>query len=215
MKKYYALILLLVGFCILAGCSSSNSAKKISQDEAYSKIYSELTKNGASTPDFELVEITPQDVWEKAQCQLFKIVDGSAWETYVLTSEKAYHIGAGFGGSGVVSVLPDDVNADGTCDLIYSYSWGSGLHRSEIAWFDMKAMEQYSVSDPIELQMIDIILKEEAGTIGVFEITGMDETMVSPDALRKYPTAKDIDAFSLNEIGALEIEDGELVLKKN
>jgi hypothetical protein len=82
--------------------------------------------------EFDVAEITPTDVWEKTKCQLFKVVDGSSWETYIVKDQKAIHVGNGGGGFGVTSVMPYDINSDGNVDLVYAYSYGSGIHRSPI-----------------------------------------------------------------------------------
>jgi len=47
-----------------------------------------------------------------------------------------YELGIGFGGYGVVDMLLYDYTGDGVADLLYSYSWGSGIHRSCAAYFD-------------------------------------------------------------------------------
>lgn len=81
-----------------------------------------------------IYDITPKEVKEEIGCQIFKVKN--SYEHYVLYKSKIFHIGFGFGGYGVVSLKTCDFDADGQKDLIYAFSWGSGLHRSQIGIFN-------------------------------------------------------------------------------
>ncbi len=84
--------------------------------------------------------ITPDGIKERYGFELFKEKDNC--ETYLLYEDEIHNIGVGFGGFGVVSFAVADKNADGEYELYYTYSWGSGMHRSHIAYFDFASKEQ-------------------------------------------------------------------------
>lgn len=83
---------------------------------------------------YTIYDITPQNVKEEIGCQLFKV--NYTCETYVVYNSKIYSIGFGFGGFGLVSIETCDFDNNGKKDLIYTFSWGSGLHRSQIGVFN-------------------------------------------------------------------------------
>jgi hypothetical protein len=89
---------------------------------------------------FKYVDITPGEVYEQTGCKVFKV--NSTCEAYIVHGGKLYHIGCGFGGWGVVDMATCDFDRDGRKDLIYTYSWGSGLHRSLVAVFNFGAMQE-------------------------------------------------------------------------
>ncbi|MBW4081163.1 hypothetical protein [Paenibacillus sp. S150] len=162
-----------------------------------------------------LIEITPADIWEQTGQQLFKNIADSSWDTYAVSGGKAVRIGNGFGGFGVTSAVPFDVNKDGTVDLVYAYSFGSGLHRSVIAWLDLKNYTEHTVPDKPsakEFRAEDLILQAngEEG-IGVYRIKGVDKSKISLDVLRTYPAQQDIEHMTLEKEGDLAWENGELL----
>jgi RNA polymerase sigma factor (sigma-70 family) len=94
----------------------------------------------APTVKCPLKELTTDDVWKRLKVQVFQVTDDvQVCETFVLTREKVHRIGKGIGGHGVVSLCVADLNKDGRLELVYSYSWGSGMHRSHVAVFDCQA----------------------------------------------------------------------------
>jgi hypothetical protein len=83
---------------------------------------------------YTIYEITPPSVRAEIKCQLFKV--NSTCETYLIYNSKVYHIGLGFGGMGLISIETCDFDGNNQKDLIYTFSWGSGLHRSHIGIFN-------------------------------------------------------------------------------
>src|SRR6185436_641974 len=74
--------------------------------------------------------------------QIFQITgDVQTHETFVIRDKKVFKIGIGVGGQGVPSICVADLNQDKTPELVYAYSWGSGVHRSHVAVFDCLAAE--------------------------------------------------------------------------
>lgn len=83
---------------------------------------------------YTIYDITPNNVKEEIGCQIFKV--NYTCETYVVYKSKVYAVGLGFGGYGLLNIDTCDFDNDGQKDLIYTFSWGSGLHRSHIGVFN-------------------------------------------------------------------------------
>lgn len=84
---------------------------------------------------YTIQDITPKEVKEEIGCQIFKV--NNSCESYVVYKSKVFHIGLGFGGFGIVSLEACDFDENGQKDLIYTFSWGSGLHRSHVGLFNL------------------------------------------------------------------------------
>lgn len=78
--------------------------------------------------------ITPPDVAEGMDCQIFKC--NTSCLSILMYNGDCYVLGLSFGGYGVVDMLLYDYTGDGVPELLYTYSWGSGIHRSCAAYFD-------------------------------------------------------------------------------
>ena len=116
------------------------------------------------TKDF--YDITPENVFNETGCQIFK--NGETCESYLLYEKKLYILGKGFGGYGVVDITTCDFDKNGENEILYTYSWGSGLHRSIIAYFDFsnKSEVEVKVSSPQPSKFIkrDLVFKKLSNT---------------------------------------------------
>jgi hypothetical protein len=83
---------------------------------------------------YTIYDVTPKEVREEIGCQIFKV--NYSCEPYVVYKSKVFHIGFGFGGFGIVSLTTCDFDGNGQKDLIYTFSFGSGMHRSHIGVFN-------------------------------------------------------------------------------
>jgi hypothetical protein len=106
---------------------------------------------------YTIDDITPKNIKEEIGCQIFKV--NYTCETYIVNKSKVYAIGLGFGGYGVVNIESCDFDNDGHKDLIYTFSWGSGLHRSHIGIFNFaKETEEWlnfqQMNEDIVLQKV-------------------------------------------------------------
>ncbi|MDF2675041.1 MAG: hypothetical protein K0R09_3310 [Clostridiales bacterium] len=79
---------------------------------------------------YRIIEITPEKVKKEIGCQIFRVNNSS--DTFVVYKSMVYRIGFGFGGYGVVSIESCEFDGDNQKDLLYTFSWGSGMHRSHI-----------------------------------------------------------------------------------
>ncbi|MGO4106093.1 hypothetical protein [Paenibacillus sp. YAF4_2] len=181
--------------------------EKLSIEEAEKLIAASQNVAQSSDKNAEIKEITSADIWDKTKCQLFRIAE----ETFIIKNQKVIHIGNGFGGNGVTSAVPYDVNKDGITDMIYAYSFGSGMHRSQISWMDLRSFEEHMVEDmpkKTEFRMYDLILKNEKDTTVVYRIMNPSEIV------NTYPTEQDINQMTLQKNGILIWENNELYNKQ-
>ncbi|WP_419871195.1 M56 family metallopeptidase [Candidatus Pristimantibacillus sp. PTI5] len=83
--------------------------------------------------------ITPESMKENSEYRIFKYDKSSA--SFLLYGGEVYPLGEWFGGLGVTSMALADMDSDGESELYFTYSWGSGLHRSHAAYFNPSAKE--------------------------------------------------------------------------
>ena len=84
--------------------------------------------------------VTPLEVNYETSCQIYKFAQSAA--AYLSVEDKIYQLGQGFGGYGLTDLQTCDFDHDGQLDLVYTYSAGSGLHRSNIAVFSLKTKQE-------------------------------------------------------------------------
>lgn len=78
--------------------------------------------------------ITPETIKENSAYQIFKYSQSSA--SFLLYEGHVYPLGEWFGGFGVTSMALADLDSSGESELYFTYSFGSGLHRSLAGYFD-------------------------------------------------------------------------------
>ncbi len=99
------------------------------------KDFSELQADFHSGYDQDACyNITPDSFGEDTMYSVFKYDTSCA--SFLLFEGKVYTLGEWFGGFGVTSMALADLNEDGLQELYFTYSFGSGIHRSHIAYFD-------------------------------------------------------------------------------
>lgn len=54
---------------------------------------------------------------------------------------EVFLIGEWFGGYGVTNIKLADIDNDGEMELYFTFSWGSGVHRSQVGYFNPKTKE--------------------------------------------------------------------------
>lgn len=171
MKNAHRIIYL--SFCILlillSACSKNPASDKTNltsenKNEASDKtvldtlaVESELTITSSNThvsdfvaknADFkssyetdECYNITPDFIANNSNYEIFKYIDSC--ESFVMYDNEVYHIGIGFGGWGITSMALADLNKDGEYELYYTFSWGSGIHRSQVGYFEPISKETH------------------------------------------------------------------------
>lgn len=97
----------------------------------------------------ECSNITPDFIAAHSDFAVFKY--DTSTETFIMYEDEIYSIGPCVGGYGITSMALGDLNRDGQWELYYTFSWGSGRHRSQIGYFDSVSREttvfEYSLFD--------------------------------------------------------------------
>ena len=83
--------------------------------------------------------ITTEAIAAATGYRVFKFDTSCA--SYLKYENEIYQLGEWFGGLGVVSMTIADFNGDGLSELYFTYSFGSGLHRSNAGYFDPATKE--------------------------------------------------------------------------
>jgi len=112
--------------------------------------------------------ITPPDVADGMDCQIFKC--STSCLSILVYNGGIYELGISFGGYGVVDMLLYDYTGDGVPELLYTYSWGSGIHRSCSAYFDFTV----NMSVPLDYTAGEaemMLVGSENGGLSLYEAT--------------------------------------------
>jgi len=83
--------------------------------------------------------ITSDYIKESSDYLVFKYDTSCA--SFLLYEDKVYTLGEWFGGYGLTSMALADLNGDQKPELYFTYSFGSGLHRSNAGYFDPVAIK--------------------------------------------------------------------------
>jgi len=232
MKLFCALSFLLVIQVLLNGCGKggspviTNNAKsratepsatanalpdRLSLSQATAAVCQEifrLTPDMNASADFPLKELTTSDVWDRLHVQVFAVTSGVCQdEAFIIRDGRAFLLGTSFGGSGVMSMCVADLNGDGQPKLIFSYSWGSGVHRSLVAlwmggasWVDAKpVLADYDLLvERIDDQQVEVAYGEFSpdghfrrdGNFGTLRLSGQAAKPVLEIVLNPHLDAK-------------------------
>jgi hypothetical protein len=81
-------------------------------------------------------EIPFEEAWSQLGIQIFRVSTGIFKnETFLLEPDKVLPLGTAFGGQGLSSLEVSDLDQDGIAELIFVYSFGSGLHQSRVGMY--------------------------------------------------------------------------------
>lgn len=108
-----------------------------------------------------------------------------------------YTLGEYFGGLGITSFAVADINQDGKSELYFTYSWGSGIHRSLAGYFDTQNKEivlfDYSYFNK------DMVFVNENHSLSLYEADVDMKSFVDISLLQGEEKVGDI-VFDSNEI---------------
>lgn len=87
----------------------------------------------------ECFNITPDFIADNSDFIILKF--NKTTSSFIIYEGNIYSIGTCFGGYGITSMALADMNMDNQYELYYTFSWGSGIHRSQIGYFDPVSKE--------------------------------------------------------------------------
>lgn len=156
MKKAQRIIIL--SFCtslILSACSINTTSEKAALDTLAVESEMTITPSNTQVSDFiaknkdfmtyyetdECYNITPVFIAENSEYEVFKYSESD--ESFIMYDGKVYSIGSCFGGYGITSMALADLDKNDEYELYYTFSWGSGLHRSQVGYFEPISKETH------------------------------------------------------------------------
>ena len=133
------------------------------------------------SPDFPLPmpELPVPEVWEHLPAQIFRVTDGPfAGETFLIHDESVLRLGTAVGGNGVTSIRVADLDQDGSAELLFSYSFGCGIHQSRIAMY-APALAEDRVFEAEIAYLGDVgLVKEAMSDVVVRVVESDDESLI-------------------------------------
>ena len=141
------IVLLIISSFAISGC------QKPKQENAEAIITFQLSPSTDDVDDFLTLlgeyesgyesdicyNVTPKEIQEKYSFKIFKF--DTSCNSFLECEGKIYPLGTGFGGLGATSFAITDLNGDSAVELYFTYSSGSGLHRSQAGYFDTASGE--------------------------------------------------------------------------
>ncbi len=140
--------------------------------------------------------VTPQSITDEYGFSVFKFDKSCAG--YLLYGNNIYPLCEWFGGLGVTSFAVADMNKDGNAELYFTYSWGSGVHRSLTGYFDSKSGK--IVSFGYSHYDSDMVLVRDNNTLSLYAASVDWESFV------------DINLQAQEKIGDIVLESGKIQL---
>ena len=190
MKK---ISIILLSLCMLSiTCCSKNKEAEVSEDQfPLRAVTSKLSIHSSldQVEDFiklnssfnsyydkdECYNITPDFIAENSDFEIFKYSKSTA--SFLLFENEIFPLGEFFGGFGITSMALSDFNQDNQYELYFTYSWGSGLHRSQVGYFDPSTKE-LTLFDYSYLNYDLILTKNDENSLCVNEATIAGESFV-------------------------------------
>jgi hypothetical protein len=132
---------------------------------------------------FPLNDVTPSDVWDAMEAQVFEVTDGVRQAcTYVVLDSVVYDLAPCWGG-GLTSIAVADLDHDAEPELYFSYVWGSGISRTQFGaflqngprWEAVEADSTFFLTGLVlrtsELDTVDVYLASQSykpGSLGLY-----------------------------------------------
>lgn len=163
----------------IGGAAGSSDRKSPGEAEEMIRDYLGSQKPNLS-PDIRLpmIELPMQEGFENLVVQIFRVTDGPfARETFLISGETVLQLGTAFGGEGVTSLRVSDLNQDGSAELLFTYSFGSGIHQSRIGMY-APAYAENQIYEARKAYLGDLgLVKEDMSNVAVRVVEPDDETL--------------------------------------
>jgi hypothetical protein len=234
MKKLTGIVLLALFVLTFTGCdeNAGQSGKPVlaNRDNFYISSSSEgvesflkLNEEFKSSYENDVCHnITPDYVADNSAYSVFKYNQSCA--TFLLYDGKVYALGEHFGGFGVTGMALADMNGDDEYELYFTFSWGSGMHRSQAGYFDPTVKKTvifdyarfdgdmvFKTNDDGELLLYDAQFDGGTFTDFALEAEAVAATIVyKADTVSLEPVIDRETDRIIEENGSLKVENEEL-----
>jgi hypothetical protein len=144
------------------------------------RAYLHRQKPKLKVGSFPLQGLSGEQVWEAIHGQVFRATAGPfADESFLIRGDQVVPLGTAIGGHGLTSLVVSDLDEDGIAELLFTYSFGSGIHQSRIGVFapayDSRRTHEGGVSYHGDL---GLYAHDRAGVgVGVVEVEQADLTL--------------------------------------
>lgn len=175
------LLILTAALFILGACLPARNTTgrwdREAASQAILEYYQKLLPDLNPAVKFPVEDVTTDEIWEQLHIQIFRVTEGIYEnESFILNGGNLIQMGTAFGGFGVNSLAVSDLNQDNQLELLFTYSFGSGIHRTHIAAYapnfykdriiecDLEYLGDLQLvklsNQDIEVQIIDMSLEE-------------------------------------------------------
>lgn len=169
MKKLLCLILvsltLLISSCARSYVNKAEepsfSYTKDEVDSFYSLLETKMDSHIELLKKENCYNITTSNL-KQLDVKIFKFKDQC--DTYMQFENEIYDVGTGYGGYGFINAVTCDIDNNETPDILFTFSYGSGIHRSVVSVFNMSTLmvtNLFSTTDEgNEDYMADLVLEK-------------------------------------------------------
>lgn len=185
MRKFTNLTLVLLSLLLILSMNGCKDNEMIDKDNEIVTFGLIASKDGLE--DFKLLEkdddnkewynVVPANITKEYEIKVFK--SNESCRTYLLYQDDLYELGNYFGGYGVTSFALADINEDSKLELYFTTSWGSGMHRSNIGYFDF-ADRKINYFDYSYVGSDMVLVREDDNTLSAYhgDIVSDDEDKI-------------------------------------
>ena len=125
-------------------------------------------------------EMTTDEIWNRMGVQVFQVSgDIFMYDTFLVTGSQVTPLGIGFGGVGVTSLAVTDLDRNNQPELLYAYSFGSGIHQSRLGMYAPTLRANAILEANTRLLNGDLLLAK----VDDFQVT-VEAEMSAPGSLR-------------------------------
>lgn len=169
MKKVLCLLLVTLTL-LISSCARSyvNKAEEPSfnytkdgVDSFYSLLETKMDSHIEMLKKENCYNITTDNL-KPLDVEIFKFKDQC--DTYLQYKNEIYDMGSGFGGYGFINAVTCDIDNNETPDILYTFSYGSGVHRSVVSVFNMSTLMVTdlftTIDESNEDYMADLVLEK-------------------------------------------------------
>ena len=151
-----------IAYCIsliLTACAASSKPKPLDTCAPESEITITSTqtlvskaeaknKDYISSYDADICyNITPDFIPNNSEFSIFTYEKSNA--SFLMYDDELYLLDDHMGGYGITSMALADLNKDAQYELYFTFSWGSGIHRSQIGYFNSSTKKVTIFDDSI------------------------------------------------------------------
>lgn len=148
MKNIFTVILISILILVISGCIKKGqpndehlpviaATSEMKVMSSINLVENFLNNNKDFSTGYEndhCFNITPDFIANNSSFTIFKYNSSTA--SFLMFDNENYKLGEYFGGYGVTSMALADLDDDNQYEFYFTFSWGSGLHRSQIGYFN-------------------------------------------------------------------------------